>query len=94
MKVTWDEKKRKQVIKDHGVDLAKIEDILDDPYAIDFGDAGHSTEEERRILVGKTAAYGLVAVVYTVRGQETRFITARRAENWMVREYETQRRRY
>jgi uncharacterized DUF497 family protein len=50
MKVTWDEKKRKQVIKDHGVDLARIEDVLDDPFAIDFSDADHSAEEERRII--------------------------------------------
>jgi uncharacterized DUF497 family protein len=75
--ITWDEKKRKQVIKDHGVDLAKIEDLLDDPFAVDFGDAVHSEEEKRRIIVGKTAAYGLVAAVYAVRGEETRFVTAR-----------------
>ena len=94
MKVTWDEKKRRQVINDHGVDLAKIEDVLDDPFAVDFSNEDHSATEERRIIIGKTAAYGLIAAVYTVRGTETRFVTARRAENWMVREYEKQRRRY
>lgn len=32
--ITWDEKKRRKVIKDHGVDFVKIEDVLDDPNAI------------------------------------------------------------
>lgn len=28
--ITWNEKKRQKVIKDHGVDFEKIENILDD----------------------------------------------------------------
>lgn len=31
--ITWDEKKRQRVIKDHGVDFAKIEDAFRDPSA-------------------------------------------------------------
>ncbi len=61
--ITWDEKKRRKVIRDHSVDIAKLEDILDDPFAIDFEDDSHSLEESRRIIVGKTAEYGLVMMV-------------------------------
>lgn len=70
--ITWHEKKRQKVIKDHGVDIAKIEDILDDPFAFDYDDDGHSQNENRRVIVGKTAAYGLVAMVYVVRGDDIR----------------------
>ena len=92
--ITWDESKRRKVLKDHGVDIAKIEDILDDPFAFDYEDDEHSLSENRRVIVGKTAAYGLVAMVYLVRGENTHCVTARRAERWMARIYEKQRKRY
>lgn len=50
--ITWDEKKRKQVIKDHGVDLAKVGDIFDDPFAIHEADQGHGNFEERWLTIG------------------------------------------
>jgi len=92
--ITWGESKRRQVLKDHGVDIAKIEDILDDPFAFDYEDSEHSHTENRRVIVGKTAVYGLVVMVYVVRGENTHCITARRAERWMMRIYEKQRKRY
>lgn len=54
--ITWDEAKRRNVLKDHGVEIAKIEDILDDPFAFDYEDDEHSHTENRRVIVGKTAA--------------------------------------
>jgi uncharacterized DUF497 family protein len=51
----WDEEKRKQVIKEHGVDFAKIADVFDDVFSIDFEDYGHSNESETRYgVIGKT----------------------------------------
>ena len=91
--ITWDEVKRNQVIKVHGVDFAKLGDVLDDPFAIDYADDPHSSTEDRRVIVGRTSVYGMIAVVYVARGEEIRFITARRAERWMVRMYEKQRKR-
>lgn len=92
--ITWDEQKRKKVLRDHSVDIAKIEDILDDPFAFDYQDDKPSDNEDRRVIVGKTAAYGLIAMVYVVRGENAHCVTARRAERWMVRIYEKQRKRY
>jgi len=37
----WDETKREQVIKEHGVDFAKIADIFNDPFALYFEDYEH-----------------------------------------------------
>lgn len=46
------------------------------------------------IAIGITAAYGLTYLVYTEPGEnETHFITARRAEKWMVDYYEKSRAR-
>jgi uncharacterized DUF497 family protein len=91
--ITWDEKKRKQVIKDHGIDFSMAKEVFDDPFAIDFEDFAHSAHESRLAIIGKTAAYGLLFVVYVVVADDIRLVTARRAERWMVRKYENQRRR-
>ncbi len=91
--ITWDEKKRQKVIKDHGVDFEKVEDVLDDPFAVYIADFEHGSSEERWSIIGKSAEYGLVAVVITFRDDEIRLITARRAEPWMVRRYEQKRNR-
>lgn len=90
----WDETKRKQVIKEHGVGFAKIADVFDDVFSIDFEDYEHSNESETRYgVIGKTIEYGLIAAIYTATDENVRFITARRAENWMVKEYEKRRKR-
>jgi uncharacterized DUF497 family protein len=70
-------------------------DIFDDPFAIDLNDYEHSTEHEQRyIIIGKTAEYGLVVLIYTMPDEASAcYITARRAENWMVKEYEKRRKR-
>ncbi len=91
----WDESKRKRVIEEHHIDFAQIEDVFEDAFSIDFIDEEHSSEKEIRYgVIGKTAAYGLVILIYSVSGDEIRFITARRAEKWMVNEYEQQQQRF
>jgi uncharacterized DUF497 family protein len=71
-----------------------VVDIFDDPFALYFDDHKHSDYEVRGGVIGRTAEYGLVVVIYASADEGTRFITARRAENWMVRMYEKQRRRH
>jgi len=95
---TWDEDKAIKVRKDHGVDFARIIDIFNDPYAVEFIDESHSTETETRYaIIALTAAYGLTHLVFTERDAggeiELHFITARHAEPWMVEEYEENKRR-
>ena len=88
--------KRLKVIEEHSIDFDLILDIFEDPFSIDFEDEEHSDEEEIRYgVIGKTAEYGLVVLIYTVTiNDDIRFITARRAEKWMVREYEKHQKRY
>ena len=44
---------------------------------VDYEDDEHSNAEDRRVLIGKTAMYGLVAIIYIVRGENTHCVTAR-----------------
>ena len=92
----WNEAKRQKVIKEHKVDFAKIEDIFDDPFSIDFTDYEHSSDNETRYAkIAFTVEYGLVFLIYTEADFENvRFVTARRAENWMAKEYERRKNRY
>lgn len=92
--IIWDEVKRRKVIRDHGIDFSKLEDVFDDPFAIWFEDSDYSASEERWTVIGKSVEYGLVALVYTFRNEDIRCITARRAEKWMARLYEKQRNRH
>ena len=91
--IIWDESKRKKVIRDHGIDFRKLEDLFDDPFAVQYDDPKHSASEERWIIIAKSSEYGLVAAVYTFQDEDIRYITARRAEKWMARLYEKQRNR-
>jgi uncharacterized DUF497 family protein len=84
------------VINDHGVDLRDIEDVFSDSYGLYLEDFEHSTESETRFnVIGMTSRYGLVFAAYVYANEnDIRLITARRAENWMVKEYEKQRKRF
>ena len=94
--ITWDEGKREKVIKDHSVDLGDIRDVFDDIYALFLEDFEHSTDSETRFnVIGMTSRYGLIFAAYAYENENViRLITARRAENWMVKEYEKNRKRF
>jgi uncharacterized DUF497 family protein len=96
VRFTWEEEKAAAVEAEHGVAFARLIDVFGDPYAVEFIDEAHSTAGEiRYAIVGLTARYGLVYLVFTEAGVELElhFITARRAEPWMVEEYEENRRK-
>lgn len=95
MEYTWDDDKRRKVTAEHNIDFDKIKDVFDDVFSLDYVDEDHSTQhEERLVIVGKTIEYGLIFLVYTVSNDnEIHFITARRAERWLVKRYEENLRR-
>lgn len=46
MEYTWDEFKAEKIKRKHAIEFAKIVDIFEDPFSIEFIDEEHSTEEE------------------------------------------------
>ncbi len=84
----WDESKRRKVIRRHSIDFALIFDIFDDPSGVYREDAEHSGDEIRYFVLGMTSEYGLTFAIFTYTDNDIRFITARRAEKWMVKDYE------
>jgi uncharacterized protein len=95
MKFTWDNNKADKVKIEHKVDFERLYDIFNDPFAIEFTDDEHSTDEEIRFaIIGLTIEYGLIYLVFTeITETELHFITARKAENWMVKKYDQNRSR-
>ncbi len=84
----WDESKRLKVIEDHKVDFALLTDVFDDPYGIYRDDFEHSGDEIRYSVTGLTSEYGIIFLVFTYFDEKIRLITARKAEKWMVKDYE------
>ncbi len=95
MEFTWNKDKAKKVKAEHKVNFEKLQDIFDDPFAIEFTDNAHSTDEEIRFaIIGFTANYGLIYLIFTETTETVlHFITARKAENWMAKLYDENRSR-
>gem|GEM_PF-1036145 len=93
IKFSWENAKRDKVLADHGVDFDKIADVFFDPLALEFIDVEHSADDEVRFaIIGLTAQYGLIYAVYvTPNDHEIRFVTSRKAEPLMVKEYDKER---
>ena len=72
----WDKAKRKDNNKKHGIDFARARRVFLDPDALVM-EASHKSEE-RLLIVGRMEAL-LITVVFTMRGQRIRIISARHA---------------
>ena len=70
--ITWDEAKRRENIKNHGLDLAALETVFDHPM-ISVEDARQSYGELRLQSLGMWQGR-VVFLVWTPRGDETAHI--------------------
>ena len=88
MRFQFDPKKAATNLKKHSVSFADAEGVFLDPLAIHR--EGPDTEnEERFIALGMGSAGGILVVVYTLRDDEIRLISARRATRKEVKDYES-----
>ncbi len=79
----WDDNKRAATLRKHGIDFVRATTIFDNPHIIL---PARSELEERWIAVGPK----LITVVFTMRGEITRIITARHARKSERQIYEAQ----
>lgn len=87
----WNTEKAQENLKKHGVSFAEAETAFEDFYAIESLDEEHSTAEETRFKMLAMAGEKVLVLVYTVRGENYRIISAREAEGYERRLYEQQR---
>ncbi len=78
MDVVWDPEKAKANFLKHGVRFSDAEGVLYDPMALARED--EASEGERRfVAIGMDHLTRIVVVVFTVRSETVRIISARRA---------------
>jgi len=73
----WDESKRRSNIVKHGIDFSDATEAFYDPAAYSFR-SRHPASEQRYVNVGLMRG-ALIAVIFTVRGEAVRIISARAA---------------
>ncbi|MCA0237542.1 MAG: BrnT family toxin [Bacteroidetes bacterium] len=84
----WDEPKNKFNQQKHGIDFEHAKEVFDDEDAIAY--PGQTKDGENRILlVGKILGKFIIAVVFTIRQQVYRIISARHARKNEVKDYIT-----
>ncbi|HXZ17348.1 MAG TPA: BrnT family toxin [Roseiarcus sp.] len=85
----WDDAKAASNLAKHGVTFEAARDVFKDPFAVEFADDREDYGEDRFILIGM-AGDRLLVVVYAVRGERIRLISARGAEPFERRLYHEQ----
>lgn len=86
----WDEDNENHVL-DHDVDPAEVEEAMLDPLRV-VVHVYSTPGERRRGVVGATDAGRILFVVYTMRGDKVRPVTARDADRPDRRRYRRRRR--
>jgi uncharacterized DUF497 family protein len=87
MTFEYDPQKAQTNWQKHGISFAEAELVFFDPVAIHDIDPD-SIDEERFITVGMGNSGLLLVIVYTMRGEAVRLISARRATRQEAKAYE------
>jgi len=88
MDFEYDPAKAAGNLRKHGVSFADAESVFMDPLALHRIDPD-AEGEERFVAIGAGSAGYLLVVVYTLRGEAIRLISARRATPVEIRAYES-----
>jgi hypothetical protein len=80
MNFDWDDSKAESNKAKHGVSFAEAATVFSDPGAIELFDRKSSDDEDRWILVGRSAKSHILLVVFVERAEQLiRIISARKA---------------
>ena len=86
MAIEFDPAKNWLNIRDHQIDLADVEGVFFDTFALTREDRDH--DEARFVTLGTDGLGRLLVVAYTYRGDDIRVFSARRAQPHERRFYE------
>ncbi|HSP16766.1 MAG TPA: BrnT family toxin [Thermoanaerobaculia bacterium] len=88
MKFEWDPRKAAANLKSHGVSFEEAASAFADRLSITVPDPEHSVGERRFYLLGMSNRGNLLVVCHTERGENTRIISAWRANARQQEQYE------
>jgi uncharacterized protein len=86
MAYQWDKNKAASNLNKHGIDFADAVSVFSDDLSTTVND--ERFDEERFITIGIDAFSRVLVVVYTLRGNEIRLISARTATRSERKQYE------
>lgn len=86
---TWDDNKAEANALKHGITFEEAVTVFADPYLQFTEDTKHSQGEEREWAIGETENGSIVIVVFTMRGEQIRIISARKATKQECQRYES-----
>jgi hypothetical protein len=85
----WDPEKAEGNLRKHRVRFAEAETVFKDEILLTTFD--ETLDEERYTVVGVGSLGTILSVVYTIRGETIRLISARKATRRECREYENRK---
>lgn len=85
----WDKGNADKNLKKHGVSTEETEEVFFDDLSVLSEDSKHSRTEKRYQIVGKSEKERLLSLIFTIRGDNIRVISARVANRKERRFYET-----
>jgi hypothetical protein len=88
MKFEWDENQAESNFVKHGVTFSEAVTIFADPYLLFTEDSKHSQQEQREWAIGEAENGSLIVVVFTMRYEKIRIISARKATKGERKKYE------
>lgn len=86
MAYQWNRDKAATNLRKHGIDFADAVSVFSDDLAIAISD--ERFDEERFVIIGLDAFGRVLVVVYTLRGDEIRLISARKANRHERQQYQ------
>jgi uncharacterized DUF497 family protein len=84
----WDPKKALANLDKHGVAFEEAASVFFDPLSLTIPDSGHSSDEDRFIILGHSLLQRFLVVAHTDRGDKIRIISARTATAAEKRKYD------
>ncbi|MFN4775399.1 MAG: BrnT family toxin [Pseudanabaena sp.] len=87
MKFEWDENKQQQNQQKHRISFEEATTVWTDPFALIAPDPTHSIIEKREWIIGKSYESCILVVVFTIREETIRIISARPASKSERKKY-------
>jgi uncharacterized DUF497 family protein len=89
MRFEWDDNKAESNVLKHGISFEEAVTVFADPYLLFTEDSEHSEGEQREWAIGEVEDGSIVVVVFTMRGERVRIISARKATKRECQQYES-----
>ncbi len=88
MRFEWDNNKAESNFLRHSITFEEAVTVFADPYLLLTEDSKHSEQEEREWAMGEAENGSTIVVIFTMRGEQIRIISARKATKIERKKYE------